>query len=237
MRRELHPDRERGTLTATQSATAWNHRPTRRAWWRHLTMTCAGVPGWAIALVGTLYVYVMWLPSWAVVPIVLVLVYCLHRLIVQGVCVRDVLRIAQLLRTCPWRLSHGLPHGTSKRSDQGGDTGWFEFPDPAGGALALPVVFSSRYRTQWWWKRMMRKATPEQRAEIEPLWFCGNPRLAGVIAASGRNSAPRRLHIVRHLPKSEQDKQAVIPPWAPLIRTLEQAQAAVRVPSTPTRPE
>ncbi|MEV0847342.1 hypothetical protein AB0J21_15985 [Streptomyces sp. NPDC049954] len=231
-------------MNPTEAATAWEHRPTRRAWWRHLAITLAGVVGWAVALPGSLAVYVILLPTWMALIIALTMGYCGYRLLVQGVCVRDVLRIAQVLRTCPWHILYDVPRDGNERPDQGGSSmGWFEFPDPTGGSDLVPVVFSSHYRTQWWLRRLVPKPTPEQRADITPLWFSGNPWLAGVIAGPGRKDTPRRLHLVRHLPKNEQDKKAVVPPWFPLVRALEQAESARRAqapghaPPTPARPE
>ncbi|MET8134990.1 hypothetical protein ABZV24_24095 [Streptomyces sp. NPDC005251] len=53
-------------------------------------------------------------------------------------------------------------------------------------------------RTFWWMRRFGTARTkPELKAQIEPLWFAGDPRFIAVIAAAGRKGeAPKRLHLL-----------------------------------------
>ncbi|MFD5814518.1 hypothetical protein [Streptomyces sp. NPDC127038] len=75
---------------------------------------------------------------------------------------------------------------------------WLELPNPEVPGERIPLLFLSGMRTFWWMRRFGTARTkPELKAEIEPLWFAGDPRFIAVVAAPTRNgSAPKRLHLL-----------------------------------------
>ncbi|MFF3639607.1 hypothetical protein [Streptomyces sp. NPDC002564] len=180
-------------------STAWEHKPTRRSWIRHLIMNGIGLLGWIAAWFALLAVLIGFLSpgfSFAFVPL---LVYSAYRAVIQAFYLPPALQMRRILRTYPWQVLPGVPHGLTKRPDVSGNQyGWFEFPNPGRPEQRLPLVFGRHLRTEWWSRRMASRARPELKAQIEVVWFAGDPRFAGLIAASTpRAEAPRRMHVLR----------------------------------------
>ncbi|MBV1936054.1 hypothetical protein KUF83_05680 [Streptomyces sp. BV286] len=75
---------------------------------------------------------------------------------------------------------------------------WFEIVNPENPEEQVPLLFLSNMRTFWWMRRFGTARTkPELKAQIEPLWFAGDPRFIAVVAATGRGGdAPKRLHLL-----------------------------------------
>ncbi|MER6715338.1 hypothetical protein [Streptomyces sp. NPDC000877] len=67
--------------------------------------------------------------------------------------------------------------------------------------FVLPTVFPDvvprHWRVGWWNRRMAPRAKPELKAQISVVWFAGDPRFSGVIAAPASDeSTPRRFRFV-----------------------------------------
>ena len=104
----------------------------------------------------------------------------------------------RILRTYPWQVLRGVPNGLTKYPDVvGSQYGWFEFPNPAYPDQRLPLVFGQHMRMEWWSRRLAPRAKPRLKAQIEVVWFAGDPRFIGLIAApTASGQAPRRLQVI-----------------------------------------
>ncbi|NGN70218.1 hypothetical protein G5C51_40835, partial [Streptomyces sp. A7024] len=165
--------------TATGTATAWDDPATRRvirvrvAWAVLLQVLLLG-------LVVAPFVMPRGTPGWAAVlaPVMsLCAVYgsfALRRRMVL------TSRMRSLLKMYPWRAYGGPDVAAS------GGVG-FVFPDPgpAGGGRRIAVELPDVPGVVWWLERLDPSAPSDLRAELEDLWYAGDPRYAGVIALPG----------------------------------------------------
>ncbi|MFH8609035.1 hypothetical protein ACH4D5_16305 [Streptomyces sp. NPDC018029] len=178
--------------------TAWQHPPTRRAWFLLMVKNVAGLIGWIgvwIALLG-LSTESDWV-LWIFIPYT---IYGSWRLFVQVFGYFPIaVRKLRVLRTYPWQVLQGVPHGLDTYPDiQGDQYGWFEFPNPAHPEQQLPLVISNHLRVGWWHRRMAPRAKQELKAQIETIWFAGDPRMIGILAApTPSGQAPRRFKLLR----------------------------------------
>lgn len=186
-------------MNSVDYATAWDHPLTRRAWVGHMAMNIAGLVGWFGTWIGLLAVLVGFLSPGFTFLFVPFLLYSLYRAVLQLRYFPAALRMQCILRTYPWQVLREVPAGLTKRPDVlGRQYGWFELPNPARPEERLPLVFPRHLRTEWWSRRMAPRAKPELKAEIEVVWFAGDPRFIGLIAAPTPNGqAPRRLHVLQ----------------------------------------
>jgi hypothetical protein len=161
-------------------------------------MAFLGLLAWIAAWLVLLYVLVVHLPSGFIAFFLLPLCYCFYRAVVQLCYFRPALRMRRILRTYPWQVLQGVSHGLGNHSEVAGKHyGWFEFPNPAAPEQRLPLVFARHYRTEWWHRRMAPHAKPALHMQIGTVWFAGDPRFIGLIAAPGKGgTAPRRLHVL-----------------------------------------
>ncbi|MFG2311751.1 hypothetical protein ACGFS9_24260 [Streptomyces sp. NPDC048566] len=129
------------------------------------------------------------------------LLYATLRAVLQLAYIRPSLYIRRTLQQYPWQLLTGVPRGRNKHPGVQEDEMWLELPNPERPEERIPLLFLSGMRTFWWMRRFGTTRTkPALKAEIEPLWFAGDPRFIAVIAATGRDGeTPKRLHLLYQL--------------------------------------
>ncbi|MGW5737429.1 MULTISPECIES: hypothetical protein [Streptomyces] len=182
-----------------ECSTAWEHPRTRRAWALHMCMNVLGFLGWAAAWWGFLVVLVGFFSPGFAVLFVPLLAYSAYRAVLQVSYFPLAFRMRRILRTYPWQVLRRVPYGLTKHPDvQGRQYGWFALPNPARPEQRLPLVFGQHMRTEWWSRRMAPRAKPGKKAQIDVMWFAGDPRFVGLIAApTSHGVAPRRMHVLR----------------------------------------
>ncbi|MDQ0385608.1 hypothetical protein J2S54_002428 [Streptomyces sp. DSM 42143] len=160
-------------------------------------MNIVGLIGWAGGWVLLLWVSTC-TPNWVSWVFVPYFIYGPYRVIIQLRYFPPAFVMLRVLRAYPWQILPNRPRGLTKRPEvEGRHYGWFEFPNPADPDQQLPLVFSHHLRTEWWSRRMAPRAKPGLKADIETLWFAGDPRFIGLVAApTRRGTAPRRLHVL-----------------------------------------
>ncbi|MFJ3337676.1 hypothetical protein [Streptomyces sp. NPDC086766] len=190
-----------------------------------MVMNVVGLVGWAggwIALLGIS----TYTPNWVVWVFMPYFIYGFYRFCNQLTYFPWALRMRRILRAYPWQILHGVPSGLGKYPGARDDGIWFEFRDPARPDEKIPLVFIRHQRSYWWLKRMDSPCTkPGRRAQIEPLWFAGDPRFLGVVAAPGRGGkAPKRLHVLYQRPLF--DSRFVPETWGADAAAIELARHA-----------
>ncbi|WP_399942369.1 hypothetical protein ACGH52_24540 [Streptomyces sp. BBFR25] len=162
-----------------------------------MAMNVLGFFGWVsgwVLLLGISVYSADWL-VWVFLPY---FVYGPYRALTQLRYFPAALSMLRILRTHAWQLLRDVPYGLTDRPEVSSrHYGWFEFPDPDRPGQWLPMVFTQHLRLEWWCRRMAPRAKPHLKAQIEEIWFAGDVRFAGVIAAPGRRRrAPRRMHVM-----------------------------------------
>ncbi|MEU9217447.1 hypothetical protein AB0D47_13010 [Streptomyces sp. NPDC048376] len=162
-----------------------------------MAMNVIGLIGWPGGWVGLLWVS-MHTPNWIVWLFMPYFIYAPYRGLTQLKYFPAAFLMLRVLRTYPWKLERDVVRGLTKRPEVvAKQYGWFEFSNPANEEQKLPLVFSDHLRTEWWARRMAPRAKPRLKAEIETIWFAGDPRFIGLVAApTRRGTGPRRLHVV-----------------------------------------
>ncbi|MGW1063581.1 hypothetical protein ACWD4F_03535 [Streptomyces aureus] len=185
-------------MAPTEYPTAWDHPPTRRAFVQHLVLIVLRLVGWIAVWIGSLAVLVVFLSPGFTLLFVPLLGYAAFRTVLQLAYVRPSLQIQRVLWEYPWQLLADVPRGRARHPSVEEDEMWLELENPEEPGERIPLLFLSTMRTFWWMRRIGTARTkPELKAEIEPLWFAGDPRFVAVVAASGRKGdAPRRLHLL-----------------------------------------
>ncbi|MEW2447594.1 hypothetical protein AB0896_08550 [Streptomyces parvulus] len=137
-------------------------------------------------------------PNWVVWVFMPYFIYGPYRVVTHLKYFPAAFLMLRILRTYPWQVVRDAPHGLTKRPEvMGRQYGWFEFSNPAKRDQTLPLVFPRHLRMEWWARRMAPRAGARLKADIATVWFAGDPRFIGVIAAPGRKGmAPRRMHVV-----------------------------------------
>lgn len=178
--------------------TAWDHPPTRRAWVQHMASIAARLVGWVAVWIGSLGVLVSFLSPGYAFLFIPVLLYSALRAVLQLAYIRPSIYIQRVLWQYPWQLLTDVPRGRNRHPMVQEDEMWLELPNPEEPGERIPLLFLSGMRTFWWMRRFGTARTkPELKAEIEPIWFAGDPRFIAVIAASRRKGeAPKRLHLL-----------------------------------------
>ncbi|MCC8452283.1 MULTISPECIES: hypothetical protein [Streptomyces] len=162
----------------------------------HMVMNVTGLIGWAGG-----WVFLLWVstraPSWVSWVFVPYFVYGPYRVLVQLKYFPAALTMLRILRAYPWQILQDVPRGLTKHPEvESKHYGWFEFSAPSL-ERRLPLVFAQHLRTEWWSRRMAPRAKPHLKSAIDTLWFAGDPRFIGLVAAPARRgSAPRRLHVL-----------------------------------------
>lgn len=163
-----------------------------------MVMNVVGLVGWIGGWIGLLGIST-YTPNWVVWIFMPYFIYGPYRVVTQVRYFPAALRMLRIMRTYPWQVLTDVPHGLTKHPDViGRQYGWFEFTNPAFPEQRLPLVFPRHYRAWWWSRRMAPRAKPVLKAQIDVIWFAGDPRFIGLIAAPARSGkAPRRLHVLR----------------------------------------
>ncbi|MFJ6070323.1 hypothetical protein ACIQFU_05660 [Streptomyces sp. NPDC093065] len=162
-----------------------------------MAMNVVGLFGWVggwVLLFGVSVYSADWI-VWVFLPY---FIYAPYRALTQLRYFPAALSMLRVLRTSRWQLMRGVPYGLTDRPDVAvRHYGWFEFPNPADPEQWLPMVFTRHLRLEWWSRRMAPRAKPHLKAQIEDIWFAGDSRFIGVVAASSRGAkAPRRMHVI-----------------------------------------
>ncbi len=200
-----------------------------------MVMNVVGLIAWPGVWVALLFVSTSTYPSnwilWIFIPYSL---YGLYRLRVQFTYFPQAFRMRRVLRAYPWQFLEGVPSGLGKHSGARDDGMWFEFRNPADAEEKIPLVFIRPQRSYWWMRRLDGPRTrPRLRAQIEPLWFAGDPRFLAVVAAPGRGGrAPKRLHFLYQRPAI--DIQCVPDSWGATPADLDRARRAGARVDTPS---
>ncbi|MGC0331662.1 hypothetical protein RKD23_004652 [Streptomyces sp. SAI-170] len=164
-----------------------------------MALSAAGLLAWPASFVGLLYVLVVFL-SPAFSPLfALLLCYSTYRSFVQLHHVGSALNAIRVLQTYPWRTLHDTARSLGDHPEAEAKGMWIEFPLPQGDTeTGVPLVFVKHYRSLWWLRRIGGPRTkPELKAQLDTLWFAGDPRFLGVVAVPAKNGAsPRRLHFL-----------------------------------------
>ncbi|MEU6078983.1 hypothetical protein [Streptomyces sp. NPDC047108] len=179
-------------------ATAWDHSPTRYAWFRHMAMNLFGLICWVGTAMGA-FLLALATPTWTVILFGPIVLYAAYRTFVQCAYFVWGARMQRILCNYSWQVLRDVPRGLKDHPSAQSDKGmWFEFRNPANPEEKIPLVFINHIRSYWWLKRIGGPRTkPELKAQIEPLWFAGDPRFFGVVAASGRDAdVPKRMHVL-----------------------------------------
>lgn len=178
---------------------AWDHPPTRRAWRRRGLMVILGLMGWPIAWFGMLYVLISFLSQRFIFLFLPPLCYAFYRSALQIFQVALLFRIRSVIREYSWHVLSKVRCGIDEHPEAEDKGIWIELPEPSSRSGAgIPLVFVKHHRAFWWLRRIGGPRTkPALKAQLEPLWFAGDPRFLGVVAVSSRDGkAPRRLHFL-----------------------------------------
>ncbi|MEU2774167.1 hypothetical protein ABZ646_14805 [Streptomyces sp. NPDC007162] len=202
-----------------------------RAWRKQLVVNVAALVAWIASWFALLAVLSVFLgPVYAIV-VVPFLIYSFYRAFLQLFIISAVFRMRRVLRVYPWQLSHDVRHGLNERTDVvGRQFGWFEFPNPARPEESLAVVFGRHWGVGWWSRRMAPRAAAELKAQIGEVWFAGDPRFVGVLAAPASNgSAPRRLRFLHQQTGAAGEFRGVAD-WGATDEDIERGRRAGVVP-------
>ncbi|MFD3575090.1 hypothetical protein [Streptomyces sp. NPDC058644] len=191
----------------------------------------AGLIGWVgvwIALLGIS----LKTPNWAVWVFMPYWIYSPWRMLVQLSYIPSALRMLRILRSYPWQVLRGVPNGLTKNPEiEGNQFGWFELPNPANPQQQLPLVFTKHFRVTWWHRRMAPRAKPQLKSQIETIWFAGDPRMIGLIAAPNPSGTmPRRMMMLNQ--RLRKANTIRVTEWGVTPPDLEQARHAGFVPAT-----
>ncbi|MET7357631.1 hypothetical protein ABZS76_04205 [Streptomyces sp. NPDC005562] len=153
--------------------------------------------GWLCVALGSLFA-ISGLPAsigWVLFPFLL---YAPFRVLVEASFVVSLIRMRRVMGEYGWQIIDDVPKGICPHPAASDKRMWFEFANPENPAERVPLTFVAAFRSHWWFRRIGAPgAKPERRAQIEPLWFAGDPRFLAVVAVSSRDgSAPRRLHLL-----------------------------------------
>jgi hypothetical protein len=160
----------------------------------HVACLVGWVGGW-IALLGVSGYTENWV-VWVFMPY---FIYGTYRSVVQVRILSSGLGVLRVLQLYPWIIIHSAPRSLDPHPGGETDDMWIEFPPPEGNeAGGIPLVFVKHYRSLWWLKRIGGPRTkPELKAQLDTLWFAGDPRFLGVVAVPSKNGdSPRRLHFL-----------------------------------------
>ncbi|MFJ7770934.1 hypothetical protein ACIQ1J_21580 [Streptomyces sp. NPDC097107] len=162
-----------------------------------MAMNVTGLVGWSGGWVVLLGIST-YTPNWVAWVFMPYFIYGPYRVLTQLKYFPAAFLMLRILRAYPWQIIRGAPRALTRRPEVvGKQYGWFEFPNPACQQQQLPLVFPRHLRREWWSRRMAPRAKPRLKADIETVWFAGDPRFIGLVAApTRRGTAPRRLHVV-----------------------------------------
>ncbi|TPQ20233.1 hypothetical protein [Streptomyces sporangiiformans] len=201
---------------------------------KYVTISVATFLGWLAICFGLLAALVsLSFPGFTVL-LVPFIIYSFYRAFIQVFSFPSALRMRRILRVYPWSVVGGAPFGLTKHPEVlGRQYGWFEFPNPARSEERLPVVFPNHLQVGWWHRRMAPRATPELKAQIDTVWFAGDPRFIGLVAAPRADGAmPRRMHVLHQQMGAEGGRRSLAD-WGATAEDIERGR---RVGIRPARP-
>ena len=198
-------------MKPTDHPVAWDHPATRLAWSKQLAANVLALFGWIALWFALLAILVVFLSAGYTILFVPFLVYSFYRAFLQVFVVPANIRMRRVLRVYPWRVYRDPSHGLGDRPEVvGRQFGWFTFPNPARPEEQLPMVFSRHWGVGWWNRRMAPRTKPEVKAQISLIWFAGDPRFIGVIAApTSDGSAPRRFRFLDQRTGTDGDRRTL----------------------------
>ncbi|MEV0555398.1 hypothetical protein AB0I27_18320 [Streptomyces sp. NPDC050597] len=192
-----------------------------------MIMTVVRLVGWIAVCVGSLGVLVSFLSPGLTPFFVPLLGYATYRAVLQLASFRPSAYIQRVLQQYPWQFLTDVPRGRNKHPQAQEDEMWFEIPNPEKPEEQIPLLFLANMRTFWWMRRFGTSRTkPELKAQIEPLWFAGDPRFIAVVAAAGRGGeTPKRLHLLYQ--RTATGRRGITPTdWNAGPHALERARRA-----------
>ncbi|MFJ1972140.1 hypothetical protein ACIO93_26060 [Streptomyces sp. NPDC087903] len=190
-----------------------------------MMMNVVGLFGWPVGWVALLGIST-YTPNWVVWLFMPYFFYGFYRFFIQFTYFPSALRMRRVLREYPWQVIEGVPSGHGKYPGARDDGIWFEFRNPSDAEEKIPLVFIKHHRSYWWLRRLDTPRTkPKRRAQIEPLWFAGDPRFLGVVAAPCRGGrAPKRLHLLYQRPVFDSRCESVS--WGADAADIDRARRA-----------
>ncbi|MEU2334889.1 hypothetical protein ABZ608_15085 [Streptomyces sp. NPDC013172] len=199
-----------------------------------MAVNASALVAWISTWFALLAVLSVFLGPGYVIVMVPFLIYTFYRAFLQLFVLTAVFRMRRVLRVYPWQLAHDVRYGLSERADVvGRQFGWFEFPNPARPEESLPMVFGRHWGVGWWSRRMAPRAPAELKAQIGEVWFAGDARFIGVLAAPAPNgSAPRRLRFLHQQTGSNGGTRGLAD-WGATAEDIERGRRAGVVPTRP----
>ncbi|MEV5593876.1 hypothetical protein [Streptomyces sp. NPDC052496] len=157
--------------------TAWEDPATRRAWRRTASLRCAALVTWPLGFSAWLFAVVM-TPVWLLVLWIPVLCVGIWYAMLSVISTLSLMRTRRVLRVYPWQA--GIARAEPKKN---GSTR-FVVPDPERAEKSVSLGHGGLIGTRGhFWLREVKSG------RITDVWFAGDPRYLGVVAAPG----PRRL--------------------------------------------
>ncbi|MEU0780188.1 hypothetical protein ABZ341_01260 [Streptomyces sp. NPDC006173] len=152
--------------------------------------------------------------------------YGFYRVFVQLSYFPWAFRMRRIFKEYPWSIFTDIPRGLGKHPQASDDGMWFEFRNPDNLDEKVPLVFIKHQRSHWWMKRIGGPRTKAAlKAEVEPVWFSGDPRFVGVVAAPSKDGClPARLHVLYQ--HAAFGRSSVTPAWTVKVEDVERARCA-----------
>ncbi|MEU5957278.1 hypothetical protein [Streptomyces sp. NPDC047525] len=191
-----------------------------------MAMNVVGLVGWIVTWVALLAALAVYL-SPGYVPLLLpFMMLAFYRSFTQLAYFPWAVRMRRILQQYPWQVLDGVERGLGEHPGSNEKGPWFAFSNPAKPEEKIPLVFLRTMRRYWWTKRIGGSRTkPELKAQIEPLWFAGDPRFLAVIAAPGREGkAPKRKYVLHQ--RAALDRRIAPFNWGASARDVERARRA-----------
>ena len=212
--------------------TAWEHPPTRRAWAKQTTLGIFAFIGWFLTPWCLLAFLVVFLSPGFIPLFIIPMVYSAYLARKQPLLILIDFRTRRLLRAYPWHLGNP-PFSLSPHSDSSSTKPWLEFPNPARPEELIPMHFHMLDRTGWWSRRMGPRAKPELKAQLAQIWFAGDPRFLGIIAATAPESdsdnlTPKRMLFLAHYDEKKKFTSLDVNPWLATPEDLDRARQVVK---------
>ncbi len=211
-------------MNPTAYSTAWEHPQTRNAWRRQTFLIPCKLFGWIACCIATIVITVGFIsPTWVIFSIPL-LAYSAIRAIVQIGLLTCEFSSRRILKVYPWQILRDTPRSRAKHPEASREGMWIGFNNPGAKGEVIPLVFIKQARTHWWYKRIGGPTTdPSLTAQLDPLWFAGDPRFVGVVAASDHSgTTPKRMHVLYQPHAMGRGKQK----WSATHSDLERAKRA-----------
>ncbi|WP_220188910.1 hypothetical protein [Streptomyces phytophilus] len=211
--------------------TAWEHPPTRRAWAKQTTISVLAFVGWFLSPWCLLVVLVVFL-SKAFIPLfVLPMGYGMYRAKIQPAQIISNYRIRRIIRAYPWRLDD-IPYSFPQNPGETPTNLCLTIPHPEQPGEPFLMYQHLRLVPTWWTRRMGPRAKPELKAQLNPIWFVGDPRFFGVIAVTKPGTAPKipapkRMHLIVQVGETKQTAPIDVNSWQASPEDLAHARQAI----------